>query len=65
MLLQYSVEFFRLAGSEMTILLLSEELLFLEEAFCGENFMMLSKYSNNEDRKVLHKYPLLLTTGIC
>lgn len=53
MLVQYSVEFFRLAGSEMTVLLLSEELLFLEEAICGENFMMLSNYHNNEDRKVL------------
>lgn len=49
----------------MTLLLLSEELLVLEEANCGENFMMLSTYNNNGDREVLHKYPLLLTTGIC
>lgn len=36
MLFQYSVEFFRLGGSEMIVLLLSEELSFLEKTIWWE-----------------------------
>lgn len=64
MLFQYCGDFFRLAGSEITVLLLSEEFFLLGKAICGENFVILSNCNKNEDRNV-HKYPLLLTTGIC
>lgn len=63
-LFQCSGDFFRLAGSEITILMLSEELFLIDKAICGENFVIFSNSNKNEDRNV-HKYPLLLTTGIC